>query len=132
MPQSPTKSPTKSPAPSNRSRRRLLLIGLASAAGPAVLFGGRAAAQDLASAKREGWLGERIDGFVGVVRADTPAEIRALADDINRRRREEYARIAAREEVPVEAVGQLAGEKLIQRASSGEWVLGADGNWRQK
>jgi uncharacterized protein YdbL (DUF1318 family) len=89
-------------------------------------------AQDLAQAKRDGWLGERIDGLVGVVRADTPQNIRALADDINRRRRAEYARIAEREGISVQAVAQLAGERLIDRADPGDWVLGADGNWRQK
>jgi uncharacterized protein len=107
-------------------------LGLVLAASPLALLARHAFAQDLASAKRDGLLGERIDGLVGVVRADTPQEIRALADDINRRRRQEYARIAEREGVAVEAVAQLAGEKLIDRAGSGEWVLGADGNWRQK
>lgn len=107
-------------------------LGLVLAASPLAFLFRHARAQDLASAKRDGWLGERIDGLVGVVKADTPQSIRALADDINRRRREEYARIAEREGVAVEAVAQLAGERLIDRAGSDEWVLGADGNWRQK
>jgi uncharacterized protein len=116
------------------TRRSLVAagLGLMLAASPLAFLVRRARAQDLASAKRDGWLGERIDGLLGVVKADTPQSIRALADDINRRRREEYARIAEREGVPVEAVAQLAGERLIDRAGGGEWVLGADGNWRQK
>ena len=107
-------------------------LGLVLAASPLAFLARHAWAQDLASAKRDGFLGERIDGLLGVVKADTPGDIRALADDINRRRRQEYARIAEREGVAVEAVAQLAGEKLIERAGGGEWVLGADGNWRQK
>jgi uncharacterized protein len=116
------------------SRRNVVLagLGLVLATSPLALLGRHAWAQDLASAKRDGLLGERIDGFVGVVKADAPAAIRALADDINGRRRAEYARIAEREGVAVEAVAQLAGEKLIARAGAGEWVVGADGNWRQK
>jgi uncharacterized protein len=102
------------------------------AASPLGLLVRSALAQDLASAKREGLLGERIDGYVGVVRADAPANIRALADDINARRRQEYARIAEREGIEVQAVAQLAGERLIERAGRGEWVVGADGQWRQK
>ncbi len=112
------------------TRRRLLGLGLAFACG--MSHGRTARAQDLAQAKRDGWLGERIDGLVGVVRADTPQAIRELADDINRRRRAEYARIAEREGISVQAVAQLAGERLMERADPGEWVLGADGNWRQK
>ena len=107
-------------------------LGLVLAASPLAFLARHAWAQDLASAKRDGFLGERIDGLLGVVKADTPGDIRALADDINRRRRQEYARIAEREGVAVEAVAQLAGEMLIERAGGGEWVLGADGNWRQK
>ncbi len=118
----------------NATRRGMLRAGLAIAlaASPLALFARPAAAEDLAQAKRDGWLGERIDGFLGVVRADTPGDVRAMADQINARRREEYGQIAQRQGVPLEAVAQLAGQKLIDRAGRGEWVLGADGNWRQK
>lgn len=116
------------------TRRHLLTsaLGLGFAALSWRLWLPAAAAQDLAAAKRAGQLGERIDGYLGVVKASTPDEIRAMAEEINARRREEYAAIAADRGVPIEAVQQLAGEKLIARASSGEWVLGADGKWRQK
>jgi uncharacterized protein len=116
------------------TRRSFLVgaLGVVLAASPLGLLVRSALAQDLASAKREGLLGERIDGYVGVVRADAPANIRALADDINGRRRQEYARIAEREGIEVQAVAQLAGERLIERAGRGEWVVGADGQWRQK
>jgi len=116
------------------TRRSFLVgaLGVVLAASPLGLLVRSALAQDLASAKREGLLGERIDGYVGVVRADAPANIRALADDINARRRQEYARIAEREGIEVQAVAQLAGERLIERAGRGEWVVGADAQWRQK
>jgi uncharacterized protein len=116
------------------TRRSFLVgaLGVVLTASPLGLLVRSALAQDLASAKREGLLGERIDGYVGVVRADAPANIRALADDINARRRQEYARIAEREGIEVQAVAQLAGERLIERAGRGEWVVGADGQWRQK
>ena len=116
------------------TRRNVLLagLGLLLATSPLAFLARPAVAADLAAAKSEGLLGERIDGFVGVVKADAPATIRALADDINGRRRQEYARIAEREGIAVEAVAQLAGEKLIARADPGEWVVGADGQWRQK
>lgn len=107
----------------------------ALAAGALLALGGvwrPAMAQDLAQAKRQGLLGERIDGFVGVVRADASPEIRALAGEINAGRRAEYAAIAERRGVPIEVVAQLAGERLVERAGQGEWVLGADGKWRQR
>jgi len=111
-------------------RRTLLAAGLALALASNLPIAARA--QDLATAKAAGQLGERIDGYLGVVEADTPAEIRAMADEINAKRREQYTAIAERQGVPVEAVAQIAGQKLIDRADPGDWVLGADGQWRQK
>jgi uncharacterized protein len=91
-----------------------------------------AAAQSLDEAKAEGQVGERIDGYVGVVDANAPGEVRALVDEVNAERREKYAEIAAERGTSVEAVAQIAGQKLIARAPGGEYVLGADGQWRQK
>lgn len=111
------------------ARRAVLIAGCAFA----LLGPGRAArAEDLAEAKSAGLLGERIDGFLGVVRADAPPETRALAQEINARRRAEYAVIAERQGVAPEVVAQLAGERLIERAGPGEWVLGADGQWQRR
>lgn len=93
---------------------------------------GSARAEDLAEAKSAGLLGERIDGFVGVVSEDATPEVQALAGEINARRRAEYAAIAERQGVALGVVAQLAGEKLVERAGPGEWVLGADGQWLQR
>ncbi|MCB1993001.1 MAG: YdbL family protein [Geminicoccaceae bacterium] len=110
--------------------RRVVMI----AGGALALLGlwRKAWAVDLAEAKSAGQLGERIDGFVGVVSADAPPEVRALAGEINAGRRAEYAAIAKRQGVALEVVAQLAGEKLVQRAGPGEWILDADGRWLQR
>jgi uncharacterized protein len=91
-----------------------------------------AAAQSLDEAKAEGQVGERIDGYVGVVDANTPGDVRAMVDEVNAERKQKYAQIAAERGTSVEAVAQIAGQKLIARAPSGQYVLGADGQWRQK
>jgi uncharacterized protein len=91
-----------------------------------------AAAQSLDQAKAAGQVGERIDGYVGVVDANAPGDVRALVDQVNAERREKYAEIAAERGTSVQAVAQIAGQKLIERAPSGEYVLGANGQWRQK
>jgi uncharacterized protein YdbL (DUF1318 family) len=115
-----------------RRRAVVTVVGAILAVTPLWLLSRQALAEDLAEAKRKGFLGERIDGYLGVVSANTPADVRAMADEINAKRRAEYADIAGRRGVSVEAVGQLAGQKLINRAAAGEWVLGTDGEWRQK
>jgi hypothetical protein len=43
-----------------------------------------------------------------------------------------YAQIAAERGASVQAVAQIAGQKLIERTPGGQYVLGADGQWRQK
>jgi uncharacterized protein len=91
-----------------------------------------AAAQSLDEAKADGQVGERIDGYVGVVDASTPGDVRAMVDQVNAERRQKYAEIAAERGTSVEAVAQIAGQKLIARAPGGQYVLGADGQWRQK
>jgi uncharacterized protein len=91
-----------------------------------------AAAQSLDQAKAAGQVGERIDGYVGVVDASTPGDVRAMVDQVNAERRQKYTEIAAERGTSVEAVAQIAGQKLIARAPGGQYVLGADGEWRQK
>jgi uncharacterized protein len=106
-----------------RTAALLLVLGLAAPP---------AAAQSLDQAKADGQVGERIDGYVGVVDANAPGDVRAMVDQVNAERRAEYAEIAAERGIAVQAVAQIAGQKLIQRAPGGQYVLGADGQWRQK
>jgi len=112
------------------SRRRvvlplaLLLAGLLAA--PA------AHALDLDGAKEAGWVGERQDGFVGLVTPDAPPEAKELVREVNRKRRETYERIAERRDTTVVAVAALAGRKLIRQAPSGHYVQNAQGEWVRK
>ena len=96
------------------------------------LFALPVAAQSLDAAKAAGQIGERIDGYVGVVDANAPADIKKLVDQVNAGRKAKYTEIAAERGTPVQAVAQIAGQKLIERAPRGEYVMGADGRWRQK
>jgi uncharacterized protein YdbL (DUF1318 family) len=83
-------------------------------------------------AKAAGRVGERIDGYLGVVDSGAPAHVKALVEQINAERQAKYAEIAQKQGAPVQAVAQIAGEKLVERAGGGEYVMGADGQWRQK
>lgn len=91
---------------------------------------GGAKAGPLDDAKAAGLVGERADGYVGAVGAE--ADVQALIDEINAGRRAKYAEIAAKRGAPVEAVAAIAGKKLIERSPAGQYVLGSDGQWKQK
>lgn len=93
---------------------------------------GPAHAGALEDAKAEGQVGERIDGYLGVVDSGAPGSVKSLVKEINAEREAKYAEIAKKQGAPVAAVAQIAGKKLIQRAPAGEYVMGADGQWQQK
>jgi uncharacterized protein YdbL (DUF1318 family) len=93
---------------------------------------GSAQAGALEDAKADGLVGERIDGYLGVVDSGAPGSVRSMVDQINAERAAKYAEIAKKQGAPVAAVAQIAGKKLIERAPGGEYVMGADGTWRQK
>jgi uncharacterized protein YdbL (DUF1318 family) len=98
----------------------LLLLGLPAAAG------------SLDSAQAAGQVGERPDGYIGLVDEGAPAEIRELVEDINARRRVKYQEIAEKSGAPVEAVAARAGAKLIERTAEGHFVMDASGRWVRK
>jgi uncharacterized protein YdbL (DUF1318 family) len=110
---------------------RILRLGAIALLAVGLGFG-PALAGPLEDAKAAGLLGERIDGYLGLVDSGAPAEVKRLVEQINAERQAKYAEIAEAQGVPAKAVAQIAGEKLINRAGSGEYVMGADGQWRQK
>jgi hypothetical protein len=89
-------------------------------------------AQDLDAAKAAGWVGERPDGYLGVVSASAPPAAKQLALDINAKRKLKYAEIANQNGTAIDAVAALAGGKLIERTPAGQYVMGTDGRWQQK
>jgi hypothetical protein len=110
------------------TRRRLLALLPVAALLPATA----GLAGPLDAPKAQGLIGERIDGFLGVVDPAAPADVKALVEQVNAQRRAAYADIAQKRGVPVEAVAQIAAEKVIAEAPSGHYVMGADGQWRRK
>ena len=89
-----------------------------------------AVAASLEEAKAAGYVGERPDGYVGLVRQDVPDWVRQLVNEINAQRRDTYAEVAARTPgASVREVGIIAGAKLIERAPVGHHVMNEQGQW---
>lgn len=84
----------------------------------------------LQQAQAQGLVGERTDGYVGIVKS--APDIDRLVDDTNLKRRQLYRDIARKNGIPLDAVEALAAEKAIQRAGSGEFIQDANGNWMRK
>lgn len=79
-------------------------------------------AADVDTAKSNGFVGERADGYLGVVDQSAASDIKALVRDINARRRTEYERIASKNSITRQEVETLAGEKTLAKTPSGGWI----------
>jgi len=107
-----------------RSLFTLLLLWL--------LFVPVAASADIESAKAAGEVGERFDGYLGIVDDKSSAATRAMVEEVNAERRSEYEDIAKQNGVAVEQVAALSGKKLIQRTPSGQYIMPTRGRWVEK
>ncbi len=85
------------------------------------------------SAKARGEIGEQVDGYLGVVDGASPSSsVRNAMAEINIARKSVYSRVADQQNVQVNVVAALTGEKQIKKASSGEFVKDARGSWQRK
>ena len=85
---------------------------------------------DLQTAKDQGLVGETTKGYVEAVKKPS-AEVKALIEDINSRRKQKFKEIATQRNTSLEAVEQLAGKKAIEKSKPGSWVK-IGGSWQQK
>jgi uncharacterized protein YdbL (DUF1318 family) len=86
----------------------------------------------LQEAKNEGLVGEQRNGYVGLVMESAPAEVMALARDVNNQRRELYQQIAKQNNLTVEQVAALAFEKAVEATPAGQYLQDASGAWVKK
>ena len=112
---------------------RIVLAMLVLAAGATVLSQPASAGDpQIESAKDQGVVGERIDGYLGVVSGGADASLMRRVQDINNKRRAAYDKLAAQTNTTTEQVARVTGEKLIKQASPGEYIMDDSGQWRQK
>ena len=91
-----------------------------------------AVALELSDAKSEGLVGETAAGYLAPVSAfDDKEGVNALVADINAKRKAHYQKIAVKNGIILEAVEARAGQKAIEKSSSGDYVNPGDG-WRKK
>ena len=86
----------------------------------------------LEEAKTQGMVGEQPDGYVGVVPPGASADVQALVNDINQKRRQTYEDIARRNATKLEAVEMLAGKTAIDNTKPGNFIQRPSGQWVKK
>lgn len=103
----------------------------------AVAFGGimapASAQRDpaYASARAAGQIGEKMDGYIGIVGSET-AELRRIVNDINIKRRAVYSQRAQANNATLEEYALTAGCQAILATSPGEKYQAPDGSWQTR
>ncbi len=87
-------------------------------------------AMTLEEARGAGAVGEKLDGYVAVVK-DSP-EAQALAGEVNAKRKQEYARISQANGQKADVVAKLAAQQIFGKLPSGALYQGSDGGWKKK
>lgn len=86
------------------------------------------------SARTTGLVGEQADGYLGVVKAGGPGDLKARVDAINIQRRAIFTDTAsAKPGVTVADVGAAAAcQQFRNRVSVGHYYRDQSGTWRQR
>lgn len=113
---------------------RKLAIGAGVVAVSLGALGGVAYAQRdpaYAAARASGQIGEKMDGYLGVV-GGASAEVRALVNDLNIKRKAIYAQKAQAAKVTIEEYAFGSGCDAIARTAPGEKYEAPDGSWQTR
>jgi uncharacterized protein YdbL (DUF1318 family) len=84
----------------------------------------------LQDAKSQLLVGEKADGYLGIIKSSP--EVIALVNKINKARRQYYEDIAKRNGTSVDVVEKLAGKKAIDKTPAGQYVQLPPGSWVKK
>lgn len=95
-----------------------------------ILFAFPVFALDLQAARESGVVGEKLDGYVAVLKSSPDVE--DLVKEVNAKRKEEYTRIAKEKNQSVEVVAKLASVQIIKNLKSGAFYQSSGGSWQQK
>ncbi|MBV1928203.1 MAG: YdbL family protein [Gammaproteobacteria bacterium] len=112
----------------SRYMKKLAALALITFTG--VVLSVAAFAMDLQSARNSGTVGERLDGYIEVLKPSTEAI--DLAKDVNARRLAKYKLISNENNQPVGIVAKLAAKRIIERLESGQFYQSPDGQWVRK
>ena len=86
-------------------------------------------ALDLNQAKSQKLVGEKTNGYLGLI-VSSNTEAAALISDINRKRKAKYQSIANKQKTQLANIEKIAGEKLTSKAkAAGQAYQNANGNW---
>jgi hypothetical protein len=79
-----------------------------------------------------GQVGERYDGYAVLRDANAPAAVKSLVSQTNAQRKALYEKRAKEDKVPVEAIGKIYAQQIINSAPKGTYFLSQSGQWTRR
>lgn len=104
----------------------LLAVALMALASPAA-----ALSPTLEKAKKDGVVGEQVNGYLGLVKGSAPGDVRKEMDAVNAQRKALYKERAKTKGTDVATYAAVVGKKQVSREPKGNWVRTAKG-WQKK
>lgn len=84
----------------------------------------------LSDAKEQGLVGEKTNGYLGLVVKSAEAE--SLVESVNQKRKSIYMNLARKNKITMQQVTALAGKKAIAKTKSGNFIQNSSGQWVKK
>ena len=83
-------------------------------------------------AKAQGLIGERNNGYLGIITSSPNADLKNLVTGINNKRRAAYDKGAKKAGVERSVFELRMGQRLQDRAPSGHYIQLPNGKWQRK
>lgn len=87
---------------------------------------------DIDEAKAQGLVGEAMTGYLAAVKVPPSAEVKALIDDVNAKRKALFERTAAKTDTTLIQVSHRFYELAVQRTATGHYYQNSSGDWVRK
>ncbi len=89
-------------------------------------------AADLKTAKDQGLIGEQNNGYLGVVKNEAPADVKALVASVNGQRKAQFSQIAAKNGISETEAAKIFAREAAARTSPGNYIQNPAGAWVKK
>jgi uncharacterized protein YdbL (DUF1318 family) len=111
----------------NTLKSLLSLIALTAS-----LLASSAWALSLDDAKSQGLVGERSNGYLGIVVNNPSGDVKTLVADINSKRKQAYQESASSAGVELQIIELRIGQRLQHKTSRGQYIPTEGGAWQRK
>lgn len=91
-----------------------------------------AIAADLKTAKDQGWVGEQSNGYLGLVKSNAAADVKALVTDVNGQRKAQFVQIAVKNGIAEAEAAKIFAREAETRTSPGNYIQNSSGGWVKK